>query len=68
MGLYKGEHCDLTLHTREKSQPRGKGKKLVFATSDNFMALDICIYVYVHGLFPVHLSAKTDPQSLSSST
>lgn len=27
-----------------------KGKKHVFATSDNFMALDICIYVYVHGL------------------
>lgn len=27
-----------------------KGKKHVFVTSDNFPALDSCIYVYVHGL------------------
>jgi hypothetical protein len=43
-----------------------KGKKHVFATFDNFTALGICIYAWTG--FPVHLSAKADPQLLSLST
>lgn len=48
-GLQKWKHWDLILGEKNYIT-MCKGKKQVFATSDNFSALDICIYVYVHGL------------------
>lgn len=55
--IEKWKGWDLIFHTRA-AIAMWKGSKHMFATFENFTALDMYIYVYVHGLFPVHLPAK----------